>query len=81
MASEGARLTLADGRVLVDGIDVSTLDTAALVALRRRIGMIFQHFNLLSAKTVYANVALPLQVGAEASLWLVDGLHGQGSLF
>lgn len=50
------------GRVLVDGVDVSTLDTAALVALRRRIGMIFQHFNLLSAKTVYDNVALPLRV-------------------
>ena len=50
------------GRVLVDGIDIGTLDTAALVALRRRIGMIFQHFNLLSAKTVYDNVALPLRV-------------------
>lgn len=50
------------GRVLVDGIDVGTLNTAGLVALRRRIGMIFQHFNLLSAKTVYDNVALPLRV-------------------
>ena len=50
------------GRVLVDGVDIGTLDTAALVALRRRIGMIFQHFNLLSAKTVYDNVALPLRV-------------------
>ena len=50
------------GRVLVDGIDIGTLDTSALVALRRRIGMIFQHFNLLSAKTVYDNVALPLLV-------------------
>ena len=50
------------GRVWVDGVDVATLDTAALVALRRRIGMIFQHFNLLSAKTVYDNVALPLRV-------------------
>ena len=50
------------GTVLVDGQDISTLDENALVALRRRVGMIFQHFNLLSAKTVWGNVALPLIV-------------------
>ena len=50
------------GQVLVDGVDVGTLSTHALVGLRRRIGMIFQHFNLLSAKTVWENVALPLKV-------------------
>ena len=50
------------GRVLVDGVDIAALDDDGLVALRRRIGMIFQHFNLLSAKTVYDNVALPLRV-------------------
>jgi D-methionine transport system ATP-binding protein len=50
------------GRVLVDGQDIAALDEAQLVALRRRIGMIFQHFNLLSAKTVFDNVALPLRV-------------------
>ena len=50
------------GRVLVDGVDIAGLDDEGLVALRRRIGMIFQHFNLLAAKTVYDNVALPLRV-------------------
>lgn len=50
------------GRVRVDGVDVGSLDEDALVGLRRRIGMIFQHFNLLSAKTVAENVALPLRV-------------------
>ncbi|MBE7246766.1 MAG: ATP-binding cassette domain-containing protein, partial [Actinomycetospora chiangmaiensis] len=48
------------GRVLVDGAPIDALGTDGLVALRRRIGMIFQHFNLLSAKTVRQNVALPL---------------------
>ncbi|WP_244940606.1 ATP-binding cassette domain-containing protein, partial [Corticibacter populi] len=43
------------GQVIVDGVDIGTLGEAELVALRRRIGMIFQHFNLLSAKTVYEN--------------------------
>lgn len=50
------------GRVLIDGEPVEALDGSGLVALRRRIGMIFQHFNLLSAKTVRQNVALPLVV-------------------
>ncbi len=50
------------GHVWVDGVDVGSLDEDALVGLRRRIGMIFQHFNLLSAKTVAQNVALPLRV-------------------
>jgi D-methionine transport system ATP-binding protein len=50
------------GRVLVDGQDIAQLDERDLVGLRRRIGMIFQHFNLLSAKTVWGNVALPLIV-------------------
>jgi D-methionine transport system ATP-binding protein len=54
------------GRVLVDGVDVGQLDEDALVGLRRRIGMIFQHFNLLSAKTVAENVALPLRVAGVA---------------
>ncbi|EGI77717.1 methionine ABC transporter ATP-binding protein [Hylemonella gracilis] len=50
------------GRVLVDGVDIASLNEDELVRLRRRVGMIFQHFNLLSAKTVYENVALPLRV-------------------
>jgi D-methionine transport system ATP-binding protein len=50
------------GRVLVQGVDVNTLAERELVQLRRRTGMIFQHFNLLSSKTVWQNVALPLQV-------------------
>lgn len=50
------------GQVLVDGVDIATLDDAQLVGLRRRIGMIFQHFNLLSSRTVFDNVALPLKV-------------------
>jgi D-methionine transport system ATP-binding protein len=50
------------GRVLIDGVDIGQHDYDQLVALRRRIGMIFQHFNLLSAKTVRQNVELPLKV-------------------
>lgn len=50
------------GQVLVDGVDVAALDAEGLLALRRRVGMVFQHFNLLAAKSVRDNVALPLVV-------------------
>ncbi|MBR8348480.1 methionine ABC transporter ATP-binding protein [Burkholderia ambifaria] len=50
------------GSVRVQGVDVGALDEDGLVALRRRTGMVFQHFNLLSAKTVFENVALPLKI-------------------
>ncbi|WP_158895600.1 MULTISPECIES: ATP-binding cassette domain-containing protein [unclassified Pseudomonas] len=49
------------GQVLVDGVDLGTLKGDRLVALRRRIGMIFQHFNLLASQTVLENLALPLK--------------------
>ncbi|WP_431080594.1 methionine ABC transporter ATP-binding protein [Pseudomonas thivervalensis] len=50
------------GRILIDQVDIGEFDEDRLVELRRRIGMIFQHFNLMSAKTVWQNVELPLKV-------------------
>ena len=50
------------GEVFIEGREISRLRERELQPLRRRIGMIFQHFNLLSAKTVEENVALPLKI-------------------
>ncbi|KAA2234921.1 methionine ABC transporter ATP-binding protein [Salinarimonas soli] len=50
------------GRVIVDGREIQGLDEAALREARRSIGMIFQHFNLLSSRTAADNVALPLEL-------------------
>ena len=50
------------GQVIVAGQDLTRLDERALRQARRGIGMIFQHFNLLSSRTVYDNVALPLEL-------------------
>lgn len=50
------------GRVVVDGTEVGGLTEAGLRGLRREVGMIFQHFNLLSSRTAFDNVALPLEI-------------------
>ncbi|NIF21090.1 MULTISPECIES: methionine ABC transporter ATP-binding protein MetN [Pantoea] len=51
------------GRVLVDGTDLTALNERQLTQSRRQIGMIFQHFNLMTSRTVFGNVALPLELG------------------
>jgi len=57
------------GQVIVDGVDVSRMSEADLKVVRRSIGMIFQHFNLLSSRTVAQNIAFPLEIaGISASL-------------
>ncbi|RLM24263.1 D-methionine ABC transporter, ATP-binding protein [Brenneria alni] len=50
------------GTVLVDGQDLTQLSESQLTQARRQIGMIFQHFNLLSSRTVFGNIALPLEL-------------------
>lgn len=48
------------GEVIVDGQNLTTLKPAELRKARRKIGMIFQHFNLLNSRTVYQNITFPL---------------------
>ena len=50
------------GSVIVDGTDLTKLSASELRKARKHIGMIFQHFNLLSSRTVYDNVAFPLEL-------------------
>ncbi|MCQ9389789.1 methionine ABC transporter ATP-binding protein [Brevibacterium sp. 50QC2O2] len=50
------------GQVIVDGTDLTTLTENQLGPVRSRIGMVFQHFNLFSSRTVADNVAYPLRV-------------------
>ncbi len=54
--------TPTQGKVIIDGVDLSELTGAKLRQARCQIGMIFQHFNLLSSRTVYQNIALPLEL-------------------
>ena len=50
------------GRIVVDGVELTSLDAASLRSTRRRLGTIFQHFNLLGSRTVADNVAFGLEV-------------------
>ncbi|WP_091959804.1 methionine ABC transporter ATP-binding protein [Marinospirillum celere] len=55
------------GRIEVAGQEVTSLQAEGLRAFRRQVGMIFQHFNLLSSKTVAENVAMPLKLAGQMS--------------
>src|SRR6187431_498486 len=50
------------GRVIVDGSELTSLPNSQLSAARRRIGMIFQHFNLLDSRTAARNIEFPLEL-------------------
>jgi D-methionine transport system ATP-binding protein len=50
------------GQIFVDGQELTALPLAELRAARRQIGMIFQHFNLLSSRTAAENIELPLEI-------------------
>lgn len=49
------------GTLVVDGLNIATLNKYELLKFRRNIGMIFQNFSLLERKTVYENISLPMQ--------------------
>lgn len=50
------------GSIYLSGQAILPLSEQELIPLRRKIGMIFQHFNLLSSRTVFQNVAFPLEL-------------------
>ncbi|MGM0602676.1 MAG: methionine ABC transporter ATP-binding protein [Bacillota bacterium] len=50
------------GSININGVDLTELSSAELRQARQKIGMIFQHFNLLSSRTVRGNVTFPLEI-------------------
>lgn len=51
---------ISSGQILIDGIDIRNISYEELLVLRKKIGMIFQHFNLLGSRSVLSNVEFPL---------------------
>lgn len=75
------------GRILLDGADLAALPESELVAVRRKVGLVFQHFNLLASRSAAGNIALPLEIagwsrsriaGRVEELLLLVGLEGHG---
>jgi len=50
------------GKIIMDNIEITKLNKNDLRKKRKEIGMIFQHFNLLSSKSVYENITFPLEL-------------------
>lgn len=82
--------TPTSGAVIVDGQDITALSGEELRQARQRIGMIFQHFNLLSCRTAAENIAFPLEVIGQSrlqrkarveELLALVGLEGKGSSY
>lgn len=60
------------GRVTVDGIAISESSERELREARKKIGMIFQHFHLLWSRTVWENVAFPLELAGKSKKEIRD---------
>ncbi|NCC89167.1 MAG: methionine ABC transporter ATP-binding protein [Spirochaetia bacterium] len=76
-----------EGEVYFDDVRVDNLDKASLIQRRRRIGMIFQNFNLFSSRNAAQNIAYPLEINGTAKaeidarvqqLLSLVGLEGRG---
>ena len=52
------------GRVFLNGVELTSLSSSELRQSRQHIGMIFQHFNLMPSRTVFENVELPLKLSS-----------------
>ena len=49
------------GKIIIDGVDITSLSKKDLLERRKKIGMIFQHFNLMKSRTISKNISYPLK--------------------
>lgn len=65
-----------DGKVIVDKVELTQLSESKLTLERRKIAMIFQHFNLLSSRSVFENVAFPLELEGKSKSEIKEKVNG-----
>ncbi len=63
------------GNVIVDSCELNSLDAKSLREARRNIGMIFEHCNLLQSRSIYENIALPLEIMGYSSAHIEAGVR------
>ncbi|WP_434979600.1 ATP-binding cassette domain-containing protein [Daejeonia sp. YH14] len=61
------------GKVFIHGTDLTRLSPSQLSAERKKIGMTFQDFNLLSSRTVFGNIALPMEINVKSTSEIGSG--------
>ena len=59
------------GEIIIEGVDITKISHEELLEKRKKIGMIFQHFNLLSSRDVFGNIAFALEIAG----WKKDEIH------
>ena len=71
-----ADIPISSGELLINGIDVSKIKRKDIPYFRRKIGMIFQDYRLLSDRSVYENIALPLKIIGNSNKVIQDEVYG-----
>ena len=61
-----------EGTVLIENVDIGTFSMAEIIQLRRRIGIVFQEFRLLSNKTAYENIAFAMEAAGKSDEEIVS---------
>lgn len=64
-----------EGTITINGKDFTKLSSGELAKERKKIGMIFQHFNLLSSRTVSENIALPLELDGSSKTKITEKVN------
>ena len=64
-----------DGKVFVDDAEITALSGKELRKARKKIGMIFQHFNLMPSRTIFGNVAYPLRGSGPSKEEIKEKVH------